>query len=474
LTYDSFDYIGSAGSNEISLSDHVKRILEIGWSGILVAIDQDPELLSNLSIDNASAVVNRTQHHLGHLTQSEFESTLDALRSQGSKVQGFLSKHKRILQTVGVLINAVLKAAYRLDLSSLAMLTEQPSPSLADHNRELRLLISVAKELRFRAIYVLVDRVDESESTGNDPVRSFKLIEPMVKSLQLLETPGIAFKFFLWDVLRKQYMHVARPDRIPDELLEWDRQTLLEMLQKRLRTFSNGNIWTLASVCEPLRNYRADEIAVLFANGSPRDLIRLCARIVTEQEELDSSRTILTKDAVYRGIDNFSRTKCEFEIFANRAKHLTSFQRIGAHSNHVDFTIPYLASEVFKETSSGSGNRIREWKKHGFIRELGTIAAGNKNRGRKVKLFITEDIRLARFMVQRLTTQQFLESKVMQCSECFEYNIRDIGDADSNGICSSCYFDWVHRIQFQAHEIVEDEDEEEQDGPTLPMFPDLD
>jgi hypothetical protein len=48
-----------------------------------------------------------------------------------------------------------------------------------------------------RAVYVLVDRVDEAPGIGSDPERAVTLLEPLISNQPLLEMPHLAFKFFI-------------------------------------------------------------------------------------------------------------------------------------------------------------------------------------------------------------------------------------------------------------------------------------
>ncbi len=57
----------------------------------------------------------------------------------------------------------------------------------------------LGKAKNYSSIFILIDKVDEQSLTGNNAEASFRLIEHLIKDLELLETPGVSFKFFLWD-----------------------------------------------------------------------------------------------------------------------------------------------------------------------------------------------------------------------------------------------------------------------------------
>lgn len=287
---------------------------------------------------------------------------------------------------------------------------------------------------------MLVDRVDESEFTGgrNNPVDSFELIEPMVRSLTLLETPGIGFKFFLWDAIEPHFTEVSRPDRIGYRILRWENAKLKTLLQKRLMAYSNRNVRKLDSIADSVRPYDLDELSVIFANSSPRDLIRVCGKILAEQQQIDSNAGLLSADAIYKGIDEF----CEAlvgELFRSNSNYLNQLRRVGTHSKQIDFTIGHV-SDIFKISLNAARARVDNWKGFGTV-ELGKVA-NNSPRGRQVKLYGINDVRLARVMTFQLSTGQFVNDKIKQCPNCKRYILRDWGESDSTNVCHYCGYDW--------------------------------
>ena len=473
LRYIDFDSLNVGLSETNPLTPHLERILKIGWLRVLIALHDDRDKLQRLTRKQAAITIDRIRHHLGALTEAQFDDALQALSNHGNRVHAMIDKHGSKLNVLSKLLNLLLKHEGLPALVPAVEMSKSRSTEAIDAKHELSQMIKVAQLIGYRSVYVVVDRVDESDQAGADPETSFRLIEPMIRSLSLLEMPGIAFKFFLPDAFESHYSNIAREDRVGSKRLEWTSSEMTALLKKRLMAHSDGQVWSLGAISEKIDGFDTDELAVLFANGSPRDLIRVCSKIVAEQQELSGLSSCLTETAIFRGIDEFCRIKCELEMFVDVRKHLISLQRIGSHSDHVDFTIPYLASDVFKESNTGSGNRTREWRKLGFIRELGTIVAGSKGRGGKVKLFVVEDVRLARFMVSRLEMNEFLKAKLKRCPKCNEFNIRDLDSGDSNGICTFCYYDWIRKAQLQEYLILEESQEEPAQPRTLHMFPEL-
>ena len=432
LTYDDFDLFPVGAARDVTLDHHIKRVLRIGFVGLSVVLDAEPDKVNLLSKEEKSLLAKRIELHVEGLSLSEFEATLKSLRSITDRISRFLNKYRPY---IGTAANAISKEILGTDAilpHAMAGRRDEFNPKY-----ELELVAKYARKIGFKSVYVLVDKVDESELTGNSAPHSFDLIEPMVRSLHILETEGIAFKFFLWDAIEPKFAEVARPDRIRYRTLKWDNSTLKTLLQKRLMAFSNRTVRKLDAIADSARPYDLDELAVMFANRSPRDLIRVCQKIVAEQQQIDSGADLLGMTAIYRGIDEFCDQRVE-ELYESR--HLQRFRRIGSYANHVDFTIGHLANDVFKEKQVSTRNWIKQWKDTGMIADLGRIASTS---GNKVKLYGVRDIRLARTMARQLNPQEFLRAKVKVCPNCRECLIRDVEGDDSNSICQFCGYDWA-------------------------------
>ena len=144
LTYADFDLLDVQAAHDVSLRLHLKRIVRLGWMAILVSVDDDPNLLCKLSKQSTSFVVERIRFHLENLTKVQFHDTMHALQSQNHKVQAFFAKHRMPISTVGIAVNAVLRAATGIDLSALTNLVSPSEPEEFDPKLELKLLIDIS------------------------------------------------------------------------------------------------------------------------------------------------------------------------------------------------------------------------------------------------------------------------------------------------------------------------------------------
>ncbi len=430
LTYVDFDFFGISKAREVTLEDHVRRILRIGMLGILVEIYDQPALKDRLSRSEKSMLARLINRHLGNLKFSELNATLNSLKSLSDKIADFVNKYRVPLEAGASSLSQLVLGQDVVDVTESASTVDAFEPKY-----ELELLVDFAKKIGFRSVYVLVDKVDETAYAGNKPLESFRIIEPLIRSLNILETHGIGFKFFLPIEMERLFRKVGRPDRTPYRKLEWRKNALMQLLSKRVKAFSDRRVSKLDSVSESLPSFGIDEIVVAFAQGSPRDLIRLCDHIITEQMELDSGSANLTVFGIYNGLESYCKYLGD-ELFS--VQDLNSFRRIGNPAHQIDFTIRYLANNIFREKQASTRSRIKRWKDLGIISDLGRITSTT---GNKVKLYGVKDIRLARIMAGQIDTKAFINEKLRSCPNCSEFFIRDFGQEDSNEICPFCGFD---------------------------------
>ena len=245
------------------------------------------------------------------------------------------------------------KKGLEIDISKVDV---EPKLQLS-HKDNFFNLIQLFKKIDINTIYILIDKVDEQHLTGNDPKASYKFISSLIKDLELLEMPGVAFKFFLWDALRSYCTKDARPDRIFSYNLSWEFNKLQEMLNKRMQTYSKGHINNALELFYPAKSLGR---TILFSEGSPRDCIRICNRILSEQFKYDSYNKVFSPFIVDMAIDKFTDEKIN-ELITNRSNqmHLSKI-----HS--VSFTIEELVGKKVASDVPAIRNIILPWTTMGL------------------------------------------------------------------------------------------------------------
>lgn len=433
ITYDEFEFPELSRASEIRLHHHLRAIIRSCLVGVLLTLQEREHFEESLTNSDKKILLQLSAEHLVGTSEIEYEQTLRSLKSLKER---FKEGWNEWVPFTGALANVLLGVIKRFaPVDSIDGLREFSIEEYSRSNslkHQLRLVSNVAQNVGWRAIYILVDRVDEAELTGNSFTDSFRLIEPLLKDLQLLEFDGIGFKFFLWDMLQPLCDKIVRTDRVDQVTLYWEEDLLRKMWRTRLGAFSNEVIADLNQISDEINPLNADELAFIFANHSPRDLIRIGAQVLQEQLEVDAGAMRLSQEAIFRGLDKFSALRAS-ELFT-KDRVLKELRRIG----QVDFTIPYLANEIFKEKQASTRNRIKIWREQGAIEDLERIVDPSSKRDSRVKLIAIKDIRVAKALYPSMSIPEFLETKYRKCQRCDAAVLRDWGDQDSSGICQEC------------------------------------
>jgi hypothetical protein len=287
-------------------------------------------------------------------------------------------------------------------------------------------IIALLKKSGYNSIYILIDKVDEQNLTGNNPVASFTLISDLIKDLELLETPNLSFKFFLWDALKPYAVEAARPDRVFSYNLNWTWSQIVLMLSKRAEAYSNGKIKNFESLFD---NRRSLGRIVLFSELSPRDCVRICNRILSEQFKENQNSKTFSETAVNRSIEFFCREKGqELIVNSTNLKYLTK-------TNKVSFTIEELVTAKVAADSPAIRNIINPWTTAGYLKKIGLVERKN---AKSVNEYAFQDIRLAFMATPTLNLDEFINLKVRRCetSTCKTFYYRDFDRKPYN--CPEC------------------------------------
>ncbi|MFQ5707679.1 MAG: P-loop ATPase, Sll1717 family [bacterium] len=255
-----------------------------------------------------------------------------------------------------------------------------------------------------------MDKVDETELTGNDSEKTYKLIEPLLRDLDILGLKGYGFKFFLWDKIYSYYLKAARPDRVPQFSLKWSRRELEKMLSKRLIAFSESQVQHFYQVFEDQTDLKPDFVVSILGWLSPRNVIRFCDKTISHQLQLDTQSNHITFKALDQASISFSNEVSK-ELYGEDI--LRDLKRCGRDL----FTVNYLANDVFKTSHQNtSRNKITEWIKSGAVKQVGsTQVAGSK---KPSNLYHVLDPRIKRLIHQTIPLARFIHNNWVDCKHC--------------------------------------------------------
>jgi len=141
-----------------------------------------------------------------------------------------------------------------------------------------------SSKARYQALYILVDRVDE---TAAGPTAAVRLLRPLVSEGPLLEMAHVAFKFFLPREIGEQLQQAVslRSDRLCIQTITWDQPALQKMIQQRLSYYSEARVERLEEFCTPGAKSNAMDRLIKACEGCPRTLLRLCRELIRHHVE---------------------------------------------------------------------------------------------------------------------------------------------------------------------------------------------
>jgi hypothetical protein len=163
VTYDRFEFGAGQSLKDVGLPYHCRNILTRVLICYLSYLSEYPDLLRNLSKEEKRVLAIFAHTYLGDLTGLELQEILSELKSLPEKFRKFWSDHVGILESV---VNVLLKN-YGLESVDLPDLKQEEKRLSETYKHQLEVLASLVQRIGFRSIYILLDKADESEKTGN-------------------------------------------------------------------------------------------------------------------------------------------------------------------------------------------------------------------------------------------------------------------------------------------------------------------
>ena len=276
VTYNRFDFGTIRALDDIGLDYHLRNLCRLTTAALIMALDAQPNRRSRLAAKERRVLATLCDLYLAKLTDAHLRTIAEDMQPLADRARELWNSY--IASAVGRAFQVFATAwgwvPIEPDLRLLGTTDAKEVEYTKDH---LRLLGDLAAKAGVESIVILVDKVDESELTGNDASAAFRLIQPMVRDLDLLSIPRFGFKFFLWDKIGPHYIEHARPDRVKQYVLTWTRPQLKEMLQKRLLAYSENRVGSLTQITETLGT-SPDDLVVAFSQRSPRNAVRICEK----------------------------------------------------------------------------------------------------------------------------------------------------------------------------------------------------
>lgn len=427
VTYDRFEFSSGFKLEDVSLSYHMRNIITRTFISFLSYLTEYPDVARCLSKEEQKQVNMFINTYIGDMSGEKFQEVLKEIKSLPERLKDYWSHNIKLIEPV---VNIILKHL-SMDKVDLKTLKSEEKVFSETYKYQLGLLSNLVRKLGFKSIYILIDRVDESSLTGNDPEASYRLVQPIIKDLDLLGFEGFGFKFFLWDKVTPYLRKDARPDRVNQYEMNWTRATLKKLLTRRLQSYSNNKLSTLTQLAVTVEGVDFDDIFAVLANGSPRTLIRYCEKVLAIQAERDSDTNKIQFAAIDRATVVFAESLCK-EVYENSV--VKAFQKIGKEV----FTINFIANEVFKISNQAARNKITQWSNQGAIKQIGTVALTGVRK--PVNHYCVVDPSLVRLIHRVISIDQFFYDRWKHCDYCEAENLINISlyPEDNEAVCRDC------------------------------------
>ncbi len=441
VLYDDYSRLGLS-QNSSELEDHLSAINYLLVIALLKAHALCPFPALRLSNDDRGFYRYAFAKYAGGRAGATVYEDLEKLRTGWERLQ---ANARTLVGTIPVLGSIVkfleLGAEIGLDKLSAAKAVAE---SVVKTRRETRQfdapaevdfhkLVERLTTHYYEGIYILVDRVDETPWTVRDADAAYEFIHPLLSNLGLLDYPDrtFAFKFFLWDGIRDRYLEKARDDRIFFKELVWSPSKLLEMLNARLRAFSDGKVQDIRQLSVPGLAFGSHDLDFLlrsFSGSSPRTIVTLCKMMFEVQlDRLNRGETdsfLVEGRSVEIALDQFAGAVSRRLIPEQKAhREITS---IGS----VTFTTKSLHGGVFRGQSEQSvRSKVgKTWRKFEVLLEVGSELTGKQ--GYPARIFGFKNPAIA-FLAAGVEVGKFLDSKVRMCDACGVPLVRDFGRGGS-------------------------------------------
>lgn len=370
ITYDDFTALRLGQLNTITLTDHVNEILKRGVPKLAVSLIERGIVDEAIPVESRGLLRWYIDEYMTDLSRIELDSILRSLESKSDKIKGLMTN---ILEMYNVLVNVL-----RLEKVEPTSPTDAPKQhrNSISSIHVMETFTNLASDLGYEAVYILVDKIDETDYTGGNSFKAARLVQPMLTNIRLLELERGAFKFFLWENVKSHFGQELRSDRITMKPTEWTDAELEKMLLRRIKAYSFGK----ASIDTLFANDIKDKVIRLVVNlafKSPRDLNRLMESIFAEAAvEATDADFKIGWEAVNQGISRFSTDRSN-DLYTQEV--VNRVLRLGKYI----FTISDVAAtfritgrrdtgeDVPEKTATNKArNVVEKWKSKGLVTQI--------------------------------------------------------------------------------------------------------
>ncbi|MGE5560450.1 MAG: P-loop ATPase, Sll1717 family [Chloroflexota bacterium] len=391
ITYDDFSALNLRQLGSITLGDHVNEILKRGVPKLVVSLVDQGKVGDELPTDVLGLLRWYIDEYMSDLSRLEIDEIMRSLRTRAETAKRLLGDATKVYNTViSVLKLEKIEPTQPVD-------TPRARRDANSSMHVLEVFVRLAVQVGYTAVYVLVDRVDETDETGGDSSKAARLVHTLITNIRLLEIDSCAFKLFLWDKVRSHFGEDLRQDRIAMKQTEWTDVDLKRMLELRIKAYSSDRT-AVVDLFEPVLRPTITDALIYLGHKSPRDVNRLMEAIIAEVlPGATEENPYITLDILHEGITKFAQQRSK-ELYGEEL--LGRLQRL----NRIEFTIADVAAtfriaggqQLDEMTATNRArNLVRAWISSGVIQQTESVMRKVNGRNRPVNQYVIVDPRVS-------------------------------------------------------------------------------
>ncbi|MCY7830905.1 hypothetical protein MOA74_01655, partial [Bacillus spizizenii] len=241
-----------------------------------------------------------------------------------------------------------------------------------DLKRMLKDFFQIVKNSGFKNSVIFFDKIDEFSRLQGNVNKISDFIQGLVVDTDLLQMKGVSFVFLIWNKVKGELnASGGRYDKFKPQDINWTKEQLREILNKRVSHFSNGRVF-IDSLFEDVSQIND---LVELSNKSPRHLIVLFSRIYDEQSKENTNVTVFSNESVSRGIETFIRYFDYHSLHPGKPHTQNYIKKVVnriLRMGKIQFEVKDIVSE-FKVSSEKANTYIQAMKNYALIKDIDRI-----------------------------------------------------------------------------------------------------
>lgn len=244
----------------------------------------------------------------------------------------------------------------------------------------------LAKKLSGIKPTIFIDSIDEDKRIKNDEDKISIFIESLLSDTALLSSPQLQLVFFIWSTPYRFIIDSVRSQKFYTPTIKWDNEHLLNVLNTRLRVFSNNKLNDIFQISE-IKDSNNFSKYLDITNGIPRDLWHLMNKVFEEQYTINNDSVLLTKEAFDRALVRIVKETNFYEYYPRKSNARADSMDIYSYFTYLFKLkkIEFSKSQFIDEAGAGGSatNYLINMERIGLIEQY--------NEGKNIKKFKVKD-----------------------------------------------------------------------------------